>query len=188
MHKFCLLCLVIVLPNIAQAKLYKIVDAQGNTTYTDIATTIDAKQHQLGKINSIRNTTFNRQKLYMTIPYEQKGGSMIVQGTINGVSMHFVVDTGATFLAIPPTIAQKAGLMDTPQTTITVQTANGVVDVPKVNIKAVTISNTTQDNVAATIQSVSTVNPSLGLLGMSFFKHYKMTIDQNKYEIQLEQK
>ena len=188
MSKLIVLCLALILPHITHAKLYKVVDAQGNTTYTDIAPTIDAKQHQLGKINSVRNPNFNRQKLYMTIPYQQKNGSMVVLGEINGIAMHFVVDTGATLLVIPPAIAKKAGLFDEPQTTITVQTANGAVSVPKVNIDNVTIQKTTQTNIAAVIQSVSTTEPHLGLLGMSFFNQYKMTIDQNKQEILLEPK
>ena len=102
--------------------------------------------------------------------------------------MRFVVDTGATLLAIPPVIAKRAGLYDVSSTTVTAQTANGTVNVPRVSIKNLTVAKVKQTNIDATIQSVSTKDPELGLLGMSFFHNYKMSMDHDKKEIRLERK
>jgi len=188
MLKYLLLLICLAVPLNAQAKLYKVIDSLGNVTFTDTPPNIEAKEHQLGNISSIGNPEFNTEKLNLSIPYENKDGSMIVRGHINGIAMRFVVDTGATLLAIPPSIAQQAGLLNNSVKNIKVQTANGEVSVPKVNIESVLINKAKQNNVAATIQSISTIDPQLGLLGMSFFSRYKMTIHQDKHEIQLENK
>jgi len=182
----CLICIAI--PLAAQAKLYKITDEDGNVTYTDMAPSLGAKEHKLGRIASIGNPAFNMDKLNMIIPYTDENGSMIVSGSVNGTPMRFIVDTGATLLAIPPQIATKAGLMDLPFETITTQTANGAVRVPKITIKSLTVEKIKSSQIAATILSVSPKDPDLGLLGMSFLNQFKMTIDQDKKVIQLEKK
>jgi len=193
MHKPLLSFILITLSSLflgqlAQADLYKLVDENGNITYTDMPPSMEAKPYKLGRISSVGNPVFNMEKLNMVIPYEDKDGAMVVQGAVNGVAMSFVVDTGATLLAIPPAIAEKAGLHLLPSKKITAQTANGAIQVSRVSLSKVTVAKVSQDNVDATIQSVSTINPNLGLLGMSFFNKYKMTIDHEKKQIQLEKK
>jgi len=175
-------------PWFAHADMYKIIDKDGNITYTDIPPSMEAKQYQPKGINAIDNPSYNMNKLSMVIPYVDKDGSMIVQGSVNGIPMSFVVDTGATLLAVPPAIAKPAGLYDSASTMVKAQTANGEVSVPRVTIKLLSVAKIKLPHVDATIQNVSTKNNELGLLGMSFFKHYKMTIDHNKKEIQLEPK
>ena len=175
-------------PLCAHAKLYKIIDEFGSVTFTDIPPNTEAKEHQLGSITSIGNPEFNTEKLNLTIPYVNEGGAMVVRGSINGIAMRFIVDTGATLLAIPPNIAKQAGLLKNKTKNIKVQTANGEVSVPKVSIKSVLVNKAQQNNVDATVQEISTTKPNMGLLGMSFFKHYKMTIHQDKREIQLQHK
>ena len=175
-------------PWLSHAEMYKIVDTDGNITYTDIAPSMEAKQYKPKGINAIDNPSYNLNKLSMVIPYIDQDGSMIVQGSVNGITMPFVVDTGATLLAIPPVIAKRAGLYDASSTMVTTQTANGEVSVPKVKIKLLSVAKIKLPHVEATIQSISTKNDELGLLGMSFFKHYKMTIDHKLKEIQLEPK
>ncbi|MDX8387551.1 MAG: TIGR02281 family clan AA aspartic protease [Ghiorsea sp.] len=188
MFKLSLYILCLILPLSAQAELYKIIDEDGYTTYTDIAPEMDAKEYKLGSISSVGNPLFNMNKLNMRIPYTEENGAMIIAGSVNGVNMRFVVDTGATLLAIPPEIAKRAGLLKLPSQEITAQTANGAIKVQRVTIKQVTIAKINQSNIDATIQSVSTVDANLGLLGMSFFNKYKMTIDHTKREIQLDKK
>jgi len=188
MLKYFICLLTLLLPWAAQAKLYKVIDESGSITYTDIAPNLDAKEYKLEGINAINNPEYNMEKLSMVIPYVDENGAMIVQGSVNGIAMRFVVDTGATLLAIPPVIAKRAGLYDVSSTTVIAQTANGQVNVPRVNIKRLTIAKIKQTNIDATIQSVSTKDPELGLLGMSFFHHYKMNMDHVKKEIRLERK
>jgi len=182
----CLICISV--PLAAHAKLYKITDEDGNITYTDMAPSLDAKEHKLERIASIGNPSFNMDKLNMSIPYTDENGSMIVSGSVHGTPMRFIVDTGATLLAIPPQIAKKAGLTKLPFKTITTQTANGAIRVPKVMLNSLTVEKIKASHIEATIQSISPQHPDLGLLGMSFFNRFKMTIDQDKKVIQLEKK
>ncbi|MDQ7002844.1 MAG: retropepsin-like aspartic protease [Ghiorsea sp.] len=176
---------IFIFPWLSHAEMYKIIDDDGRITYTDMAPSMEAKQYRPRGINAIGNPNYNISKLNMIIPYVDENGSMVVQGSVNGIAMSFIVDTGATLLAIPPAIAKRAGLYDGPTTMVTMQTANGKAQAPKVNIKLLSVANIKRSYVEATIQSISTENDELGLLGMSFFKHYKMTIDHQRQEIQL---
>lgn len=187
MLKIILCCLCMLLPLSAQGKLYKVVDAQGHITFTDKLPEVDAQEHKLGHVNMIGNDQFNLDTLQWIIPYQQENGAMIVNGTINGVAMRFVVDTGATFVAIPTALAQQAKLIPDDHM-ITAQTANGAVQVHTTTINTLHVANISRQQVAATIQDISTTEPKLGLLGMSFFDAYQMTIDQAKSEIVLKEK
>lgn len=188
MFKVLIYLVIFSFPWLVHAEMYKIIDDDGNITYTDMAPSMEAKQYRPKGINAVGNPSYNMDKLSMMIPYVDKNGSMIVQGSVNGVAMSFIVDTGATFLAIPPVIAKRAGLYDVPSTMVTMQTANGKTQAPKVSIKLLSVAKIKLPHVEATIQSISTENNELGLLGMSFFKHYKMTIDHQQKTIQLEPK
>ena len=188
MFKIIICGICFLLPWSAYAKLYKIVDNEGGITFTDMPPFIDAKEHTLQRINSVANPQYNMAKLNAIIPYIEEGGAMVVNGSINNVAMRFIVDTGATLLAIPLTIAKQAGLLNQPLEIINVQTANGAIQVPKVTIKSLKVEKASQPDIEATVQNISETDPNLGLLGMSFFDHYKMTIDDTRNEIQLESK
>lgn len=188
MLRYIIITIMLLLPVTTQAALYKYVNNNGRITYTDTPPSLEAQAHELGSINEVGNPTYNMEKLSMIIPFTQENGAMIVSGTVNGVHMRFVVDTGATFVAIPPTIAQSARISQENAKMITAQTANGRVQVPHVTIDTLQVSRVTQNGVNATIQKVSDTDNKMGLLGMSFFEKYKMTINHEKSEIELEQK
>jgi len=173
------------MPMIGHAELYKIINEFGDIIYTDTAPSIDAKEHKLNAIYTIKNPAFNINKIDSMIPYKDKSGSMIVEGSVHGVPMRFIVDTGATYVTIPPAIAKRVGLYDLKFKTIEVQTANGKVEVPRVRLKNISIGKMNQSRVRATIQTISEDNPNLGLLGMSFLDEYKVTVHQNKKAIEL---
>ncbi len=121
------------------------------------------------------------------ISYLSMNGSMVVSGSINGIPMQFVVDTGSSFVAIPPAIAEQAGLDASTGRKVRLQTANGVVSAPLVEIEEVVADRVSINNVLGVVQQV-TPNPNLGLLGMSFFGKHKMTIDHERNTIVLEPK
>ncbi len=181
------LCCVL-LPFAVSAALYKVVSEDGHVTYTDMPPSSDAKEHALGRINSVGNPEYNMGKVNMRLHYEDKNGTMIVSGQVNGISMSFVVDTGATLVVIPPAIAKEAGLLQGQTEMITIQTANGAVQTPKVSIKTLIVDKVEGRNIAAAIQQISPTDPALGLLGMSFLAQYEMTIDHDKQEILLGKK
>ena len=98
-----------------------------------------------------------------------RSGHFRAQGTINGIDINFLVDTGATDVAISDQRARSLGLEFGPR--VTVMTAAGLVAAWKARLERVTVGNLERRNVRATI------TPGLGneaLLGMSFLKHFSM--------------
>ena len=105
-----------------------------------------------------------------TVVIEQgRGGHYHADGAINGQAIHFLVDTGATDVAISDDAARALGLEFGPR--ITVMTAAGPAPAWVTRLDRVTIGNLERRNVRATI------TPGLGeqaLLGMSFLKHFSL--------------
>lgn len=122
----------------------------------------------------------------LEISYTSRGGSMIVHGKVNGVPIRFVVDTGASLVSIPSSIAERAGVSTSDSRRVKLHTANGVISAPLVKLDQVIADNIAITEVMAVVQDLSV--PDLGLLGMSFFGQHKMTIDHQRNVITLEPK
>lgn len=105
-----------------------------------------------------------------TVILEQgQGGHYFVTGAINGQPVDFLVDTGATDIAISNAVAERLGLDFGPK--ITVMTAAGPAPAWLTRLDSVSIGGLRHDNVRASI------TPGLGeqaLLGMSFLKHFSI--------------
>lgn len=98
-----------------------------------------------------------------------QGGHYFAEGTINGEPVAFMVDTGATDVAISNDVARRLGLEFGPQ--VTVMTAAGPAPAWLTRLDSVSIGGLRHDNVRASI------TPGLGeqaLLGMSFLKHFSI--------------
>jgi aspartyl protease family protein len=97
---------------------------------------------------------------------QNRQGHYVAKGTIDGSSVTFLLDTGATQVSIPAHIAEGLGLFA--QGSYRVQTANGSVTVYKTEIGQLSLGNIFLYNVAAHI------NPAMKsdeiLLGMSALK------------------
>lgn len=94
-------------------------------------------------------------------------GHYVTSGTINGSPVVFLVDTGATDVAIPEPLANRLGLKRFGSGIS--QTANGAVAVWQTLLDEVSVGNIQRNRVRASIV------PSMGddsavLLGMSFLK------------------
>ncbi|GMQ88843.1 MAG: TIGR02281 family clan AA aspartic protease [Gammaproteobacteria bacterium] len=98
-------------------------------------------------------------------------GHYITNGTVNGRSVEFILDTGASDVAVPAELAQELGLKR--GAPVQYQTANGVVTAYRTTIDSVTIGPLIIRNVPASI------NPGMRdmeiLLGMSVLKHIEFT-------------
>jgi len=94
---------------------------------------------------------------------QNRQGHYVTKGTINGVTVTFMLDTGATQVSIPAHIADELQLQSTGN--YFVQTANGRIKVYETKLDQLSIGNIFLYNVAAHI------NPSMKsneiLLGMS---------------------
>lgn len=98
-----------------------------------------------------------------------RSGHFLAQGEINGHSVLFLVDTGATDVAISEKAAREMGLKFGPRTTV--MTAAGPAKAWRTRLDRVSLGTIALDNVRATI------TPGLGkevLLGMSFLKYFHM--------------
>jgi len=168
----------------AQAEIYKWTDKYGKVHFSDKAI-VGAERQHIQSMTGISNPAFNLERNAMHIKYQDKNGSMIVQGRVNNINMQFIVDTGASLVIIPPNIAKRARIDMSNAKQITIQTANGATQSYMVNISSLHINQLHQQGVRAAIQQVSP-DPNLGLLGMSFLNAYKMSIDHDQQIITLE--
>ncbi len=105
----------------------------------------------------------------MVMVERDPSGHYFAEGGINGRPVVFLLDTGATDVAVSERLARSMGLDFGPQ--VTVQTAAGPARAWVTRLDRVTLGNLSRSNVRATI------TPGLGdeaLLGMSFLKHYSL--------------
>jgi len=98
-------------------------------------------------------------------------GHYVVSGTINGRSVVFLLDTGATVVAIPEFIAQRLNLAR--GMPVQVSTANGTVTSYSTQLENVALGPIELHQVKATINPQMQENEVL--LGMSFLKKLEFT-------------
>lgn len=93
-------------------------------------------------------------------------GQYLVPGTINGVGVNFLVDTGASHVAVPEAVAQETGLERGPE--MRVQTASGTARAYATTIDRISVGGIERRNIRGSI------NPSMPgdhvLLGMTFLR------------------
>ncbi|RRD68224.1 TIGR02281 family clan AA aspartic protease [Comamonadaceae bacterium OH2310_COT-174] len=102
-------------------------------------------------------------------------GHYMSEGKINGHAVQFIVDTGASTIALDAKTARRLGIdYERSGQPIQVATANGKAQGWSVRLPTVSIGALTQRNVPATV--VQQPMPFV-LLGNSFLNHYQMTRD-----------
>lgn len=101
---------------------------------------------------------------------QSRNGHYTVTGSINGNTVFFLVDTGATAVAVPLQVADRLGLEKGPVQYL--ETANGRIKAWMTRLQTVRVGNIELHDVQAVI------NPGMGdqaaLLGMSFLKKVEM--------------
>ena len=97
---------------------------------------------------------------------ESRGGHFIVDADVDGVSIPFLVDTGASDVTLKPSDARRLGFdLDGLSYDRTYRTANGTVRGASVRLRRVTIGPISVTQVRA---SVNAAEMTRSLLGMSF--------------------
>ena len=105
----------------------------------------------------------------MVVLEQDRNGHYEAEGQINGRSVTFLVDTGATDVALPESTARALGLDFGPR--VQVMTAAGPANAWVTRLNEVTVGGIRRKNVRATI----TDGEFNGiLLGMSFLKYYDL--------------
>jgi aspartyl protease family protein len=101
-------------------------------------------------------------------------GHFLTTGSINGMSVRFMVDTGATTIAISAAEARGLGINYRAGKRLMANTANGPILVYLVQLDNVRVGAITLNNVQATISE----GPAhIALLGMSFLNRTQMLRD-----------
>lgn len=98
------------------------------------------------------------------------GGHYAVKGTINQLPVHFLVDTGATHVAVPESFAKRAGITECRPSLSS--TANGVVKGCLAQVDELTIGQFTIKNI--TVGYNKGMPNDTFLLGMSVISLFKM--------------
>ncbi len=115
------------------------------------------------------------------VPRQNRAGHYLASGTINGHPVTFLLDTGATSVSVPASIASRMGLKR--GAPLRANTANGVVTTYATRLDQVRLGNIALNNVRADI------NPHMRgkdvLLGMSFLR--KLEFTQRNRELTIRQ-
>jgi aspartyl protease family protein len=113
--------------------------------------------------------SFDENGRAMVMLQRDRTGHFLADGEINGHAVLFLVDTGATDVAISEKTARAMGLEFGPR--ITVMTAAGPSPAWRARLDRVSLGSLALENVRATI------TPGLGreaLLGMSFLQYFNL--------------
>jgi len=99
------------------------------------------------------------------------GGHFVGEGAVNGQPVRFLVDTGATSIALPASLAQRAGIDFRKGAPSMSNTSNGLVHVYRVNLDTVRLGGIELNSVDAVVFEAGL---DTALLGMSFLNRVDM--------------
>ncbi len=100
-----------------------------------------------------------------------QGGHFMGQGSINGGTVRFMVDTGATMVSLSVADAERLGVPYLKGRAVQMQTANGVITGYLINLDRVRLGSVEINNVPAT---VADREMPYVLLGNSFLSRFQM--------------
>jgi len=105
--------------------------------------------------------------------YADNKGMFLVVGTINSLTVHFLIDTGATAITMNRSQAAQLGIHYRLNGEVTgVSTASGYVKAYRVKLKSVSLGKIKQSNVDAVV--IDGRHPGPILMGMSFLGNLKV--------------
>ncbi len=106
-----------------------------------------------------------------------EGGHFFTTGQVNGSSVRFLVDTGASSVAIGRTDAERMGLKLKDATPVQISTANGQATGYALTLNSVRVQDVEIYNVEAVVVPLPMPNV---LLGNSFLSRFQMKRDNDK--------
>jgi aspartyl protease family protein len=150
----------------------KLIAADSNAAILEIGG--QRQRFGLGSHTSISNM----QKPVSRALIKAERGMMITHGYINGVSVKFLIDTGASYVAMNSRQAKRLGIDYRRLGTRDIaHTAGGNRPVYKLRLDSVQIGEIRLNNVEAGV--VEGDAPAITLLGMSFLQHVKIQKQNN---------
>lgn len=148
-----------------------VVLLHADSKYAEIE--FNGKRQKLTLGSSISSQFSAAKKREVTIP-RGTDGMYRIGGAINGRGVQFMVDTGATTLAMNSGVAQRLGIdYRTIGRKGLTETASGVVEVYQVTLDKVEVGSISLPNVTAIV--IEGAQPSVVLLGLSFLRRVELT-------------
>ncbi|MEE9282150.1 MAG: aspartyl protease family protein [Myxococcota bacterium] len=187
----------------AWADIYKWVDAQGRLHFTDDPASVPAAHGARSVDAAPRDTRWNVMEREASVRTERASSSEATSGKHvvrleksglqlrvrvmlnNAVSASFVVDTGAMMNSIPRSLIDKLGIrIDARTPRVEVRGITGQAQLaPVVTLRNVKLGGAVVEQVEVVVlDSLDT-----GLLGMSFFNHFRVQIDPVRELLTLEE-
>ena len=141
----------------------KVISADSRSAVLEI----EGEQKQYMPGNAVINTSFKKRQSRKETIFINSSGMYLTFGSINGRSVRFLVDTGASAIAMNTEQAKRLGIRyDKIGVPAKVSTASGYAGAYSVRLKSVSIGNITETNVEALI--IDGNHPGPVLLGMTF--------------------
>ncbi|MBE9567251.1 MAG: TIGR02281 family clan AA aspartic protease [Proteobacteria bacterium] len=126
----------------------------------------EQKQYNLGNTSTV-STSFAKRKSQKEKIFINSGGMYLTYGNINGRSVRFLIDTGASAIAMNTEQAKQLGIRyDKIGIPASVSTASGFEKAYRVRLKSVSVGKITETNVDALV--IDGNHPGPILLGMTF--------------------
>ena len=104
--------------------------------------------------------------------YADSSGHHLTEGQINGATLNFIVDTGASAIVLNSNDARKAGIDYKKGEVAQMQTANGIVNGYRVSINALRLKGLVLNQVEAVV--LEGTSPPVVLLGMTALNRMEM--------------
>ena len=192
---FALVSIVLGEASAVSAAMYRWKNEQGQIQYATTPPTmtvkgLEVKQGDQWRPYAARQTPAPEpeKSAPAVISYSKQNTVIIIPVTLDDkLEKSFAVDTGASYTVISTAVAAALNLTPNPEVPpITLQTANGRVQAPLVNLKTVTVGNLTTPNVTAAIHDFNDSAGIGGLLGLNFLNRFKMTVDATRNLLTLE--
>jgi clan AA aspartic protease (TIGR02281 family) len=121
-----------------------------------------------------------------TFPIPRQGRPITLQVAINGRRGVFILDTGATFVALKRAFANKASVIVDEGSAVRLHTANGITDGKLGRAAAIQLRSLQAKDVPIVVENDDRAafgDGVDGLLGMSFLSRFKVTIDTQVVKI-----
>ncbi len=117
------------------------------------------------------------------LKFDPSSPSIIVTADIKAIfptAAKFILDTGASYVTLPYDLVSRIGIPIDPKNTVRLTSVSTVETTPKIVIPEISVLGKRVKNVEAIIKDLPPETPADGLLGLSFLKNFKLTIDFKK--------
>lgn len=144
----------------------KVVSIDGGTATLEV----DGKKRILGVGQNVTAQASTSRPATVVLTADASG-HFLATGSINGTTVRFLVDTGASMVSMGAGDARRIGIDPTKGQVGYSQTANGVTQVSRVKLNTVKVGDVVLNNVDATVHQHDL---PIVLLGMSFLNRMEM--------------